>query len=62
MITLTGKVAILTGAGRINGVGAATARLLAKQGCNILINSLTSKEQAAQIINLYQANGVVRIF
>jgi len=35
---LKGSVAILAGAGRQNGVGAATARLLAKEGCNIFIN------------------------
>ena len=45
-MNLKGAVAVLTGAGRGKGVGAATARLLAKEGCRILINCLNSKRQA----------------
>lgn len=50
-INLQGNVAILVGAGRVNGVGAATARLLAKEGCNILINCRKNELQATQIAN-----------
>lgn len=48
---LKGAVAILCGAGRKNGVGAATARLLAHQGCHILLNCLKSSAPAEDIVN-----------
>lgn len=51
-------VAVIAGAGRINGVGAATAKLLAKEGCNILINCFKNKDQAEQIITSCKAEGV----
>lgn len=58
VMILQGSVAILTGAGRANGVGAATAKLLAKQGCNILLNCLKNKEQAESIVSECIALGV----
>ncbi len=39
-MALKNKVAILTGAGRQKGIGAATAKLLASLGCHVLINTL----------------------
>ncbi|PIZ03673.1 MAG: oxidoreductase [Gammaproteobacteria bacterium CG_4_10_14_0_8_um_filter_38_16] len=47
---LSGAVAVLTGSGRVNGVGAATAELLAKQGCHVLINCIKNEQQAQQVV------------
>ena len=55
---LKNKLAILTGAGRTNGVGAATAKLLAAEGCNILINCLKNQEQAQSVASECQKFGV----
>lgn len=55
---LKGAVAVLSGSGRLNGVGAATARLLAKEGCNVMINCIRSKEQALVIVEQCKALGV----
>ena len=54
---LRGSVAILAGAGRVNSVGAATARLLAKEGCNLLINTLKNREQAKKVADECRALG-----
>lgn len=35
MATLKGKTAIVTGSGKLNGIGAATAIALAEQGANV---------------------------
>lgn len=53
-----GCVAVITGAGRINGVGAATAKMLAKQGCNILLNTNKNQEQAQSVLEDCQKHGV----
>jgi NAD(P)-dependent dehydrogenase (short-subunit alcohol dehydrogenase family) len=37
---LAGKVAVVTGAGRLQGLGAAMARRLAQEGCKLLIHDL----------------------
>ena len=55
---LKNSVAILTGAGRQNGVGAATARILAQKGCNVLINCLKNKEQAERVVEDCKKEGV----
>jgi len=55
---LEGCVAVLTGAGRKRSVGAATARLLAKRGCHILINCLKSEEQATSVVEACRKEGV----
>ena len=47
---LNGAVAVLTGSGRVNGVGAATAELLAKQGCHVLINCIKNEQQARDVV------------
>lgn len=44
MSLLDGKVAIVAGASR--GIGAATAKLLAKEGANVVVNYLSSEEEA----------------
>jgi 3-oxoacyl-[acyl-carrier protein] reductase len=60
---LKNSVAVLTGAGRSNGVGAATARALAKKGSNILLNCLKSKTQAEEVVEDCKKEGVdARLF
>ena len=44
---LNNKVAMVTGSS--SGVGAATARLLASKGCNVVINYSSSREAAQQV-------------
>ena len=55
---LKNSVAVITGSGRVNGIGASTAKLLAEQGCNIIINTLKNKEQADSIIVECRQKGV----
>lgn len=50
-MVLNGSVAVLTGAGRINGIGAAIAELLADNGCNVLLNCIKNDKQAQQVID-----------
>ena len=40
MSNLNGKVAVVTGAGRKNGIGAAIARRLAKDGANVVVSDI----------------------
>lgn len=53
-----GCVAVITGAGRLNGVGAATAKMLANQGCHILLNTNKNEEQARSVLEKCQQYGV----
>lgn len=55
---LKDAVAVISGAGKERGVGAAVARRLAKEGCNILINCLKSEQQAQKIVNECRHFGV----
>ena len=57
-MNLFNAVAVLIGAGRQNGVGAATAQLLAKAGCNLIINCIKNKQQAAFIADDCKTAGV----
>jgi len=53
---LNNKVAIVTGSS--SGVGAATARLLASKGCNVVINYSSSREAAQKVAQDCQQFGV----
>ncbi len=55
---LKGMVSVLTGAGRINSIGAATARILAKNGSHVVINCLNSRLQAEQVVSECASHGV----
>ncbi len=56
MKDLNGRVAIITGSS--SGVGAATAQLLASQGCNVLINYNANSEGASRVAALCEDEGV----
>ncbi|MCK9273595.1 MAG: glucose 1-dehydrogenase [Syntrophales bacterium] len=53
---ISGKTAIVTGSAR--GVGAATAKLLAEKGCNVVINYSKSDEQARESEEICRRCGV----
>jgi 3-oxoacyl-[acyl-carrier protein] reductase len=53
------KVAIITGSA--TGVGAATAILLAKQGCNVVVNYTRSKDEAEETAATCRAEGAEAI-
>ncbi len=55
MKVISGKTAIVTGSG--TGVGAATAKLLASQGCNVVINYSRSEEAAREVARECEALG-----
>lgn len=55
---IKGSVSVITGSGRVNGVGAATAKLLAKKGSNILINCVKNQHQAEQVVDDCKRLGV----
>src|SRR4029077_5302387 len=44
-MNFSGKVALITGAGSVQGIGFATARLLAQRGSKIVITSTTDRIQ-----------------
>lgn len=56
MKDLSGKVAVITGSS--SGVGAATARLLASQGCHVVINYNSSADAAQQVAAECEQHGV----
>jgi len=56
MKDFTGQVAIVTGSS--SGVGAATARLLASKGCNVVINYSSKKQAAEQVAVQCREHGV----
>ncbi|KAL3952093.1 hypothetical protein ACCO45_013810 [Purpureocillium lilacinum] len=58
---LQGQLAIVTGAGKPNGVGFATARLLAEHGADIVIRYHSSKGSALKNVEAIRALGVAAI-
>ena len=46
-LNLKGQVAVITGAS--TGIGAGTARVLASEGCNIVMNYFASKEKCEAV-------------
>ena len=58
-LSLEGKVAIVTGSGRENGIGAAIALALARNGAAVTINyvSAASAERAENIAKKIRSNG-----
>ncbi|EXJ90608.1 hypothetical protein A1O1_03711 [Capronia coronata CBS 617.96] len=55
---LKGKTAIVTGAGKLNGIGAATAIALAEQGANVLIQYNSSAAAAEEVVCRLNSLGV----
>lgn len=56
MMTLKGKVALVTGAGG-SGVGAATARELAARGAQVIVNYRSNRPRAQEIVEAIAAAG-----
>lgn len=55
MIKLTGRVAIVTGAGR--GIGAAIAATLADYGCDVVVNDIAPLDRAQQVARAVEQAG-----
>lgn len=55
---IKGQVAVITGAGRQGGVGAATAKRLAATGCRLILNCLNSQDEIQQVAADCRHHGV----
>ena len=49
---LKGKVAVCTGSGRSNGLGAAILRRLAAEGCDVVVSDLGNPDRMLLLNNL----------
>jgi len=56
VIDLSGKRALVTGGSR--GIGAATARLLAQAGADVMIGYRSRRDDAERVVGELQAHGV----
>lgn len=58
-LTLQGKVAIVTGSGRENGIGAGIALALARNGASVVVNyvSDSSKHRAENVCTMLREAG-----
>jgi NAD(P)-dependent dehydrogenase (short-subunit alcohol dehydrogenase family) len=62
-LSLGGKVAIVSGSGKENGIGAAIAMALARNGCSVAINHISdaSGPRAEEIVTKLKSLGVKAI-
>jgi NAD(P)-dependent dehydrogenase (short-subunit alcohol dehydrogenase family) len=58
-LSLEGKVAIITGSGKENGIGAGIAAALARNGARVAINYLsdTTAPRAAEVVKKIESQG-----
>ena len=56
MGSLRGKVAIVTGAGRQNGMGFAAAKAMASAGADVVVTDLTLRRAELDYLGIYSAN------